>query len=101
MAEKKWSPIVVIGSLILISGIICFFLLATWSWTPGASDFDIQLFLFFSSIALIVIGIVVLSIGIWLWKRYKKPAMEIPHIILPTIIILGFIWYIILSELLS
>ena len=87
MTEKKWSPLVIFGSLILILGIICF-LLASKKWTQGAGAFSVQMeFLIYSGIYSVV-GLMMLSIGILLWRKYKRPALKLSYTILFSAVIL-------------
>lgn len=99
--QKKWPPLVLLGSLVLISGIIYFFLAAV-DWIPGAGDFGIALSLLTYSGLLLVIGIVTISIGIWWQSKYEDPVMkplQILLVILVAVIILGGIWFRVLLDL--
>ena len=72
--SSLWIPFLLGGSLFLIAGIVCFGL-ASIDWIPGAGDFGIQMSYLLYAGLLLVIGIPTTVIGIWMWNKYKNPAI--------------------------
>ena len=63
MSQKIGRDMVILGSLIIISGIVAFI------WAAVADDWGLGLFLYIYSPPLSLIGIITLLTGIWLRRK--------------------------------
>ena len=63
MSQKIGRDMVILGSLIIISGIVAFI------WAVGADDWGLGIFLLIYSPPLSLIGIITLLTGIWLRRK--------------------------------